>query len=59
MILPRFLHLDEAPVLACSVPLLGLVVGFSRCYLGVHSPGDVIVAWLLARISYAAAQLLV
>lgn len=35
-----------------AVPLLGLglLVGISRCYLGLHYPGDVVVGWLLALI---------
>ncbi|MGE0160553.1 MAG: phosphatase PAP2 family protein [Gemmatimonadales bacterium] len=39
------------------VLLLGLAVGVSRCYLGVHYPGDVLVGWLLASSMFLAAPL--
>ena len=34
---------------------LGLLVGVSRCYLGGHYPGDVLMGWTLAALSVAAA----
>ncbi len=41
--LPLFLGL---PVL-----ILGMSVGLTRCYLGVHYPGDVMAGWGLAALS--------
>lgn len=43
--------------LAACVVALACVVGLSRCYLGVHYPGDVAVGWLLAAAAVAAGPL--
>lgn len=48
-----------APVaVAGAILALALVVGLSRCYLGVHYPGDVAMGWLLAFVTYAAVSML-
>jgi undecaprenyl-diphosphatase len=36
------------PGIGLAVLAVGLIVGFSRCYLGVHYPGDVLAGWALA-----------
>jgi undecaprenyl-diphosphatase len=51
--LPLFLALS-GPV-AAAVLVLGLLVGVSRCYLGVHFPGDVLVGWALAALAVLSA----
>ena len=40
------------PELAWPALALAVAVGFSRCYLGVHYPGDVVMGWLLAWLAF-------
>lgn len=47
--LPFFLALGGT--LAWAALALGVMVGVSRCYLGVHYPGDVLVGWTLAALA--------
>jgi undecaprenyl-diphosphatase len=42
---------------ATALVALAVVVGLSRCYLGVHYPGDVLAGWVLAMLGLAAAGL--
>ena len=39
------------PMVDIPLILLAGLVGISRCYLGVHYPGDVVMGWLLAALA--------
>ncbi len=41
-----------------AILLLGLVIGFSRAYLGVHYPGDIAAGWVLSLLAQLAYGLL-
>jgi len=47
------LPLAMALPLPIGLPILvlGMVIGLTRCYLGVHYPGDVMAGWGLAALS--------
>ena len=42
-----------SPGIATLAICLALTVGVSRCYLGIHYPGDVVSGWGLATITWA------
>ena len=44
-----------APPASAALVALALAVGLSRCYLGVHYPGDVVAGWMLAVLGVLAA----
>lgn len=47
--------LGMAAAMPAAAPLfvpLGLLIGVTRCYLGVHYPGDVVAGWSLAAAAF-------
>lgn len=47
------------PAAGAAILGLGLLVGLSRCYLGVHYPGDVVMGWALAAAGLVLAGFIV
>jgi undecaprenyl-diphosphatase len=47
--LPLFMSLPLS--VGLPVLVLGMAVGLTRCYLGVHYPGDVMAGWILATLA--------
>lgn len=44
---------------AAALLAIAALTGMSRCYLGVHYPGDVIVGWVLAALGLVAAGIVI
>ena len=42
-----------SPGVAAVVLCLAVAIGVSRCYLGIHYPGDVVFGWGLATLTWA------
>jgi undecaprenyl-diphosphatase len=52
------LALAAGGIVGAAMVAVATVVGLSRCYLGVHYPGDVLAGWLLALLGTAAAGMI-